>query len=333
MLLNRQRNIIIAFFLIVVVVVLATEFYLPKDFNQPTKAVFLVQKGMNSKEIATNLQQKGLIKSDLFFRIYVIMFGQRTKLQAGRYDISSGMSMATIAQKIASGETIKNTVTVIEGWDVQDMAEYLADKKIYTMDDFLRATKATHQQFSFLQDKPAKLSLEGYLFPDTYEISGSETADELVIDMLNNFDKKLTPDLRSEIKKQKKSIFQIVTMASILEKEVKTLDDKKMVAGILWKRIAEGMPLQVDATVNYITRKDHAGALIADTKIDSPYNTYKYYGLPLGPISSPGIDSLVAAIYPTKSNYWFYLSDPKTGKTIFSKTLDEHNHAVAKYLK
>ena len=332
MLLNRQRKIIIAFF-VVIVAFLATEFYLPKSFNQPTKAVFFVQKGMNSKEIAIALQKQGLIKNDWFFRLYVIILNQRTKLQAGRYDLSSGMSIATIAQKIALGETIKNTVTIVEGWDVQDMAEYLADKKIYTTNDFIGATKSSPKYFDFLQDKPNSVSLEGYLFPDTYEISGSETSQELVLDMINNFDRKLTPDLRVEIKKQKKTIFQIVTMASILEKEVKTLDDKKMVAGILWKRITEGMPLQVDATVNYITRKDHAGALIADTKIDSPYNTYKYYGLPLGPISSPGIDSLVAAIYPTKSNYWFYLSDPKTGKTIFSKTLDEHNHAVAKYLK
>jgi UPF0755 protein len=332
MLLNRQRKIIIAFF-VVIVAFLATEFYLPKSFNQPTKAVFLVQKGMNSKEIAIALQKQGLIKSDWFFRLYVIIFNQRTKLQAGRYDLSSSMSIATIAQKIALGETIKNTVTIVEGWDVQDMAEYLADKKIYTTNDFIGATKSSSKYFDFLQDKPNSVSLEGYLFPDTYEISGSETSQELVLDMLNNFDRKLTPDLRAEIKKQKKTIFQIVTMASILEKEVKALDDKKIVAGILWKRIAEGMPLQVDATINYITRKDHAGALIADTKIDSPYNTYKYYGLPKGPISSPGLDSLRAAIYPTKTDYWFYLSASKTGKTIFSKTLDEHNRAAQKYLK
>jgi len=122
-------------------------------------------------------------------------------------------------------------------------------------------------------------------------------------------------------------------MASMIEKEVQTPEDKKMVSGILWKRITEGMPLQVDATVNYITGKHDKGVQIKDTVIDSPYNTYKYYGLPKGPISNPGMDSIQAAIYPQKSVYWYYLSATKTGETIFSKTLEEHNLAISKYLK
>jgi UPF0755 protein len=147
--------------------------------------------------------------------------------------------------------------------------------------------------------------------------------------MLKNFDQKLTPALMAEIKAQKKSIFSIVTMASLLEKEVKTQEDKKIVSGILWKRIAIGMPLQLDATINYITNKGDASVTIKDTKINSPYNTYKYYGLPKGPISNPGLDSISAAIYPTKTNYLYYLTD---GKTIFSETLEQHIEA-AKYLK
>ena len=122
-------------------------------------------------------------------------------------------------------------------------------------------------------------------------------------------------------------------MASILEKEVKTTEDKKIVSGILWKRLVNDMSLQIDSTINYITNKSEARVAIKDTKIDSPYNTYKYQGLPLGPISNPGIDSILAAIYPIESPYWYYLSASTTGKTIFSKTLLEHNQAVAKYLK
>ena len=122
-------------------------------------------------------------------------------------------------------------------------------------------------------------------------------------------------------------------MASILEKEVVSLHDKKIVAGILWKRIANGVPLQVDSTINYITQKNNASVSVKDTDIDSPYNTYKYSGLPKGPISNPGIDSIMAAIYPTKSQYWYYLSADGTGKTIFSQTLEEHAAAIAKYLK
>jgi UPF0755 protein len=121
-------------------------------------------------------------------------------------------------------------------------------------------------------------------------------------------------------------------MASLLEKEVKSLEDKKIVSGILWKRLENNMPLQVDATISFITGKKDANISIEETKIDSPYNTYKYRGLPLGPICNPGLESIIAAIYPETSNYWFYLSTPE-GKTIFSKTLDEHNIAKQKYLK
>jgi len=150
-----------------------------------------------------------------------------------------------------------------------------------------------------------------------------------VIAMLSNFEKKLTQELKDEIQKQKKSVFDIITMAAMLEKEVRTLSDKKIVSGILWKRLEAGMPLQIDATINYITGKSDPGATIKDTKIDSPYNTYKYKGLPKGPISNPGMSSITAAIEPTDSPYWFYLSD---GATYFSKTLEEHNVNKAKYL-
>ena len=150
--------------------------------------------------------------------------------------------------------------------------------------------------------------------------------------MLENFDLKLTLELRQEIASQEKTIFEIVTMASLLEKEVRTLDDRKLVAGILWKRLENKVPLQVDATVAYITGKKTTKVSKEDTEIDSAYNTYKYLGLPLGPICNPGIESIVASLYPQDSNYWYYLSTPE-GETIFSRTLQEHNIAKAKYLK
>ena len=133
--------------------------------------------------------------------------------------------------------------------------------------------------------------------------------------------------MRTEIANQKKSIFDIVTMASLLEKEVSTLSDKKIVSGILWKRLSISMPLQLDSTIIYITGNPNISA--KDKLVNSPYNTYKYYGLPKGPISNPGIDSITAAIYPTQTNYLYYLTD---GKTIFSETLEEHNAAKAEYL-
>ena len=150
--------------------------------------------------------------------------------------------------------------------------------------------------------------------------------------MQDNFDKKITPELREEIQQQGKTIFEIVTMASLIEKEVREKEEKEIVSGILWKRLENKIPLQVDATITYITGKKTTKISKEETQIDSPYNTYKYLGLPPGPICNPGIDSIEAAIYPKSSEYWYYLSTAE-GKVIFSKTLEEHNLAKAKYLK
>jgi UPF0755 protein len=139
-------------------------------------------------------------------------------------------------------------------------------------------------------------------------------------------------EIKEEIERQGKSIFDIITMASLLEKEVRTEEDKKIVAGILWKRMEIGMPLQVDATIAYITGKNSTRISKEETKIDSPYNTYKYKGLPLGPICNPGFESIFASLYYEDSDYLYYLSTPE-GETIFSKTLEEHNIAKGKYLK
>jgi len=149
--------------------------------------------------------------------------------------------------------------------------------------------------------------------------------------MLNNFNKKITSDLREEIEKQNKTIFEIITMASLLEKRCGA-KKIKIVSGILWKRINHNIPLQVDATIVYITSKQTIKIPKEDLEIDSPYNTYKFRGLPIAPICNPGLESIKAAIYPEDSDYFYYLSTLE-GKTIFSKTLKEHNIAKARYLK
>jgi UPF0755 protein len=317
-------------FLLLVIFFVCFEVYIPINPGSHENITYTVKKGWGDDEIAKDLQKLGIIRSNYFFRFYVIISMQHSRLQAGDYNISPKMSIYEIAKKMAQGGVIKDEVKILEGWDIRDIGKYMQSKGICDQNEFIGlAQKDYSSEFEFLSDKPKKLGLEGYLFPDTYEISKGETCQDIIKAALYNFDKKLTPDLLAEIKNQNKSVFQIVTMASLVEKEVRTLDDKKIVSGILWKRIAIGMPLQLDATINYITDGNSPSVSIKDTKIDSPYNTYKYYGLPKGPISSPGIDSIIAAIYPKKTNYWFYLTD---GKTIFSETLQEHNAAKAKYL-
>lgn len=333
------------------------EVFLPEDFSNSKEIYYSLNKGSSFNDVSAELAKRGIIKNALFFNLYTIFSLNYSKLQAGNYNLSSSMSIADIVKKLSSGSIVKNKITIIEGWDIADIANNVEEKHIYSKEDFILATKndwstciASAQpstqliecsgfSFDFIKDlsaqagKPKNMDLEGYIFPDTYYISENSFPKELINVALSNFDKKLTPELRQEITKQKKSVFQIVTMASMIEKEVRSLEDKKIVAGILWKRIKEGIPLQVDATVNYATGKNSEKVAISDTKIDSPYNTYKYYGLPKGPISNPGIDSILAAIYPEKTDYWYYLTADETGKTIFSKTLDEHIANQIKYFR
>jgi UPF0755 protein len=309
------------------------DIYLPMEPGSSKSADFLINKGEGAKGISINLEKEGIIKSGLIFRIYVLFSGSSKKLQAGEYQLSPAMNTPQIIEKFISGEVIKQKITIIEGWDLRDVAAYLEASGVAKAEEFLELTKKDFGSvFSFLKDKPKNLDLEGYIFPDTYEISPNDSAEAVLKKIMDNFDKKLNYDLRKEILRQKKMIFEIVTMASLIEKEVKSPEDKKIVSGILWKRIKIGMPLQVDATIAYITGKNTTKISREETKIDSPYNTYKYRGLPLGPICNPGIESIMAAIYPEESDYLYYLSTP-AGKTIFSRTLEEHNIAKAEYLK
>ena len=306
-----KRLIVVLFFLLLIVFIY--QMFVPAS-TEKQEVLFSVERGEGIFQISDNLKAKGLIKNKYVFVLYVFLTGQRDKLQAGEYSLSSSMKISEIVFKIASGDVVKEKITIIEGWNLRDIGWYFENKGMFQAEELYERTK-----------------LEGYLFPDTYEIRRGISLDEIVQKMIDNFNVKLTADLRTEIKEQGRTAPEIITMASLLEKEVKTREDKKTVAGILWKRMEIGMPLQVDATVTYITQKQSIRVSKEDTKVDSPYNTYKYQGLPAGPICNPGLDSIEAAIYPEETLYWYYLS-ASDGETIFSKTLEEHNIAKAKYL-
>lgn len=319
---------------IIIAAVLVWEIFVPASFTEQEVILYNAQKGVGQADIAKDLKAEGVIKNSFFFQLAAFISGSAGRLQAGIYDISPNMSIAAIIQKLASGDIAKKKVVILEGWDTGDITKYTETKKLYAAKDFNEAAKKDFTaDFPFLKNRPKGASLEGYIFPDTYVIPIETNAEDFIKISLANFNKRLTPELRTAIAKQHKTIFQIVTMASILEKEVPSLQDKKIVAGILWKRIENGMPLQVDSTINYITGKNDSRALTKDLKINSLYNTYKYLGLPAGPISNPGMDSILAAIYPTKSAYWFYLSADGTGKTVYSRTFADHSLAIEKYLR
>ncbi|XOB40970.1 MAG: endolytic transglycosylase MltG [Candidatus Nealsonbacteria bacterium] len=339
---TKKRTITLV--IIVFLFVIFQALFMPKDLSDKQDKLFLVEKGENLFQIANKLEDEGIIKSRLFFDFYVLLKMSQTKLQAGEYFFNNSMNIVKVADKIIKGDTAKITITIPEGWNLRDIAWYFENQGMFQAEELfelvgnysvttdLPKPKNFSVDYEFLKDKPKNISLEGYLFPDTYETVPGIELEEIIRRMLDNFNKKLTEDLRREIQEQDKSMFEIITMASLIEKEVKTLEDKKIVSGILWKRLENSIGLHVDATIVYITGKKTVKISKEETEIDSLYNTYKYRGLPLGPISNPGIESILAAIYPEASDYWYYLS-ALDGKTIFSRTLEEHNIAKAIYLK
>jgi len=174
--------------------------------------------------------------------------------------------------------------------------------------------------------------LEGYIYPDTYRVYNNASVSDIVFKALNNLKNKADSKLLGDIEKSGMTFHEVMTLASIIEKEVRNKDDMKTVSGILIKRMNIGMRLEVDSTINYITGKNDPGASYKDLEIDSPYNTYKNYGLPPGPICNPGIEAIKAAVYPKESDFLFYLNRQDTFETIFSKNYDEHLRNKAKYL-
>ena len=350
----REWSIYIFLFLVVALAALVWyKLYLPSNPRSHLSIELPIRKGTSLRAIATELRKEHLIKSKFFFLAYTLLMGSNVTLKAGTYLLSPAMNTPQIIQKLNSGDTLKRNITILEGWTLEDIANYLEKEKLCSKSVFFSVTgyppfyQLKNSQYSsvplafdfdFLKDKPRDVSLEGYLFPDTYSIdilpdeTERERAIRIVRMMLSNFGKRLSPKLRQKINQQGRTIHQVVTMASLLEKEMKGYPQKQIAAGILWKRMKSGWPLQVDATLTYLTHRKSLSLFRKDKKIDSPYNTYAHYGLPPGPICNPGLESILAAVYYKNSPNWYYLTTPE-GKVIFSRTLQEHNAARFRYLK
>jgi UPF0755 protein len=229
------------------------------------------------------------------------------------------------------------TIKIIEGWNLKQISNYLESfggtLALSSLEIEDLRVSDFKEEYSFLSEAPDKSSLEGYLFPDTYRIYASSSALEIAYKMLDNLDNKLTLQMRQDIISQKKDLHEIITMASIIEKEVTASTDMSIVSGIFWNRIRAGQALQSCATLAYILGENKPQYSYEETRTPSNYNTYLHQDLPPGPISNPGIMAITAAIYPKETNYNYFLSDPKTGDTIYAKTYDEHLQNKNKYLK
>ncbi len=316
----------IAGFVLLTAMLMALIFEFEGKSRQPQETITILR-GQNALQIINDLKAEGYIKSKLFFLLELAKSGNLRNLKSGEYDLK-GLDDAQIIGKMANARTVLPTATIIPGWTLQDIQNDPHIKKVLKSVDFAAVDiAAAKEEFDFLREMPSSADLEGYLFPDTYQLPEHPQINDLIFAALENFDKKLSLDAREKILGQNKTVRDIVIMASILEKEVKTLEDKKVVAGILWKRLAAKMPLQADATLLYYK----TGSSVFNKELDSPYNTYKYTGLPAGPICNPGAESLEAAIEPIETSYWYYLSDGD-GATIFAQTYDQHLANIAKHI-
>lgn len=315
--------------------------YIPYSSYRGNKTV-MIPSGYGLRMIGALLKQEGAIRSKWVFIIYATLNGAASSLKPGTYSFGRE-NIPRITADLVRGVNREVSLTIPEGWDIADISSRLGEEGIATGHDFAAFTshdgaRILKEKFPFLADLPAGSSLEGYLFPDTYHFFRDTTQLHIAETLLANFSGKITPEIKEEMRKKNISLHEAVIMASLVEKEVVSDDDRRTVSGILWKRLRLGIPLQVDATINYAKklagdeRGPNGKIYVIDTKIDSPYNTYRYRGLPPGPIGNPGLSALKAAINPKDSSYLYYLSTPD-GRTIFSRTLEEHNAAKAKYLK
>ncbi|MBI5037143.1 MAG: endolytic transglycosylase MltG [Candidatus Kerfeldbacteria bacterium] len=311
----------------------------PVSDDTSTK-LYAVREGEGVKEIAQGLFEAGLIKSTFWFETYVFFDGSESQFIAGTYSLSPSLNSREVVDVLTSGETTPEAnITMIEGWTAEDMGAYLEERGVVRKDEFLQAALVTDSRdiisdvtYGFLADKPDNQGLEGFLFPDTYRIYDGATSADVIKKMLDNFDVKLSDELRSAAAARGMSIYEIVTLASIIEKEVRSDDDRAIASGIFYARLEQGVALQSDATVNYVTGKQALQPTLEDLETDNPYNTYKHQGLPPGPICNPSLSALRAAVYPAETEYFYFLTKPD-GSTVFSVTYDEHLENKAKYLQ
>lgn len=300
--------------------------------NSKENKIFEIQKGQGNGEVSQGLLEENLISGKWYFYYYMKTRNLLDKIMPGKYELNGGMTIPEIASLITSQKEEYIKITFPEGWTAKKMAERLSENGL-DGEEFLKIVQNPEeikQKYAIINDKNIK-TLEGFLFPDTYFFKPETTAENIVSKMLDNFTNKITPEIQNAIKGQNKNLYEIITMASIIEKEVNSSEDRKIVSGIFWSRIKIGQALQSCATLAFVLGENKKQYSFADTRVNSPYNTYINKGLTPGPISNPGISSITAAVYPQDSNYNYFLSDPETGKTIFSKTLEEHNTNKDKY--
>lgn len=292
----------------------------PIDQHDSTPVAFQVQKGETIRNIAARLAAERLVRSKTVFFLLLKLKGIDDKIQAGEFRINRAMSADQVADSLTHG-AVDLWVTTLEGWRVEEIAAKLSQD-----------LKIPEREFISVAE-------EGYMFPDTYLLPKDASASAVANIFKNNLDKRITSTMKADAAKQGLKMADVIILASLVEREGRTADDKPVIAGILRNRLLAEWPLDIDATLQYALgyQSDEKSwwkknLTDEDKKINSPYNTYLHKGLPAGPISNPGLVSIKAVIYPIVSEYYFYIHDP-SGTPHYAKTVTEHETNVNKYLR
>jgi UPF0755 protein len=297
-----------------------------KGFEGPETFVEIVP-GSSPQSMGRILSDAGVVANPLAFRLAVWLRGAGRRLQAGEYRFDRAATPGEVVDRIARGDVFLQPITFREGLTIKQMASIFEERGFGAAQEFVRA--ASRADVVRAND-PAAKDLEGYLFPDTYTLPRRTTADQLVDRMVARFEKVLTPELRQQASQRGLSVRELVTLASLVEKETARGDERPLVAAVYANRLKIGMRLQCDPTVIYALERSgrYTGNLTRDDlEFDSPYNTYRYAGLPPGPIAAPGAASLEAAANPAAVTYIYFVSR-NDGSHAFASTLDEHNRNV-----
>ena len=311
---NFVNKILFIFSLIFLAFILFfTAIYFPADENSPITKIIQIPDGINATNIRNTLIDNKIIKDNyLVFNLYLKLYKLENKLKYGEYIFSPSMNLIQIIDKLVKGEVLQHKITIPEGFNSEQIAELLNKKEVVEEKDFLDLVK-----------NPEK-SWEGYLFPDTYEVPKHYGSKKMLDVFLSNFNRVIEEnEIRKLAEEKGFQLDKIITLASIIEKEAKTYEEKKMVSSVFHNRLNLDMKLQSCATIYYILGNTTKKLDESDLKIDSPFNTYLNKGLPPGPICNPGIDSIKAALEPSDEDYLYFVLG-EDGKHIFSKTYREH---------
>lgn len=307
--------------------------------EENTLTIFRVESGETAREVASHLQEEGLITDQTVFRRLLQYRGADQSLEAGIYELMPNMTMDEIILVLQDGRLQEITFTFLEGWRAEQMATVLEEAGLVSAEEYLRLIKQPNRfNYDFLSELPAGSSLEGYLFPDTYiAIKGQASAESIINTQLTTFERRVTPELRAAATQNGVTLNQAIILASLVEREAVVAEERAIIAGVYMNRWRDGTVLNADPTIQYAlgyqadSEQWWKRALTTeDLQIDSPYNSYTQIGLPPGPIASPGLDSIRSTILAPKTDYYYFVSR-NDGTHAFAVTFEEHLDNVEQY--